>query len=353
MRFLQKTFLFFNRVGYKDISIFSRQLSSLISAGVPISTSLNIIADQTRNKTLKTAVEDIASSTIAGTQLSAAMSEHPNVFSNFYIQLVKTGEVSGTLDKTTLFLAEHTERAYKTYHKVKSALTYPIFVIVIFVAIFLGVFLFVIPSFVDVLEEAGTELPTITKIMITISELTKGYWFVPLIVLAGVLRFFFTQSGKLFWDRIQLKIPVLGRIFIYNNIYRFSESFFILLRGGVPIVDSLSIAQRIVGNHIYQDIIADVREGVVKGREVAPIFKQYEIVPSMLPQMISIGEKTGKLDELMEHVAKFYEEELNTLIENVTSLIQPVLIILLGLGVGTFVLGILLPIFTTLGGGGV
>ena len=352
LAFYAKNLSILDKVGHKDIAIFSRQFASLIGAGVPITTTLEIITTQIRNKRLREAMADISSSVSSGTSLSAAMSEHTNIFSSFYIQLVKTGEISGNLDKTMLFLAEHTERSYKTYHKVKGALTYPIFVIILFVVIFLAMFLFIVPNFVGILTEQGAEIPFLTQVMITISNLLKGYWFVPLIILAVGLRFFFTPQGRLFWDRVQLKIPVLGRIFIYSNVFRFAESFFILVRGGVPLVESLGITEKIVTNHIYQDIIVDVKEGVTRGKAISPIFATHPEVPLMVSQMIGIGERTGKLDGMVEHLAKFYEEELNDLIDTATGLIQPVLIVFLGVGVFIFLLGVLLPIYNTLGSGG-
>lgn len=352
LAFYAKNLAILDRVGHKDIAIFSRQFASLIAAGVPMIGALDMLTAQIRNKRLREAMGDIASSVSSGTSLSAAMNEHTDIFSSFFIQLVKTGEISGNLDKTMLFLADHTERSYKTYHKVKGALTYPIFVIILFVAIFLGMFLFIVPQFVGILTEQGAEIPFLTKVMITISDLLKGYWFVPLIALGVGLRLIFTPQGKSFWDRIQLRIPVLGRIFIYSNVFRFAESFYILVRGGVPLVESLSITEKIVSNHIYQEIIVDVKEGVMRGKAIAPIFATHPEVPLMVSQMIDIGERTGKLDGMVEHLAKFYEEELSDLIDTATSLIQPVLIVFLGLGVFLFLLGVLLPIYTTLGSGG-
>ena len=351
LAFYARNLALFDRVSSKDIAVFSRQFASLISAGVPMTSSLSILTSQIRNKRLRAAMADISSSVSSGTSLSAAMSEYSKIFSQFYIQLVKAGEVSGNLDKSMLFLADHTERSYKTYHKVKSALTYPIFVIILFIAIFLGMFLFIVPNFVGILTEQGADIPFLTQVMITISDLVKGYWFVPLIALGVGLRFVFTPQGRMLWDRVQLRIPVLGRIFIYSNIFRFAESFFILVRGGVPLVEALGITEKIVTNHIYQDIIKDVKEGVTRGKSIAPIFAIHPEVPSMVSQMIAIGERTGKVDGMTEHLAKFYEEELNDLIDTATSLIQPVLIVFLGLGVFLFLLGVLLPIYNTLGSG--
>ena len=352
LAFYAKSISILNKVGYKDIAVFSRQFASLIGAGVPMTTTLSILTTQVRNKRLRNAMADISSSVSSGTSLSAAMSEYSDIFSSFYIQLVKTGEISGNLDKTMLFLAEHTERSYKTYHKIKGALTYPVFVIILFIAIFLGMFLFIVPNFVDILTQQNADVPFLTQVMITISDLIKGYWFVPLIFLAVGLRFVFTPQGKSFWDKIQIKIPVLGRIFIYSNAFRFAESFFILTRGGVPLVESLSITEKIVSNHIYQDIITDVKEGVMRGKAIAPTFAAHPEMPLMVSQMIAIGERTGKLDSMTEHLAKFYEEELNDLIDNATALIQPIIIVFLGIGVFLFLLGVLLPIYSTFSSGG-
>lgn len=346
--FYQKNIALFNNVKAKDLAVFSRQLSSLISAGVPLSTAIDMLKDQNSSKVLQEALSDVASTINSGSTLSAALEEYPNIFSTFYVQLVKAGEVSGNLNQTMLFLADHTERAYKTYSKIKSALSYPVFVIIVFIAIFFGVFLFVIPSFVSVLTENDTEIPPITKVMITLSDLTKGYWFVPLIFMAIFIRLFFTPTGKQAWERFQLKIPLIGKIFLYSNIFKFSESFFILLRGGVPIIESLGISEKVVGNHIYREILAEVRDSVAKGRQVGTELAKHPEMPPLVANMVSIGEQTGKLDTMVEHIADFYEDELTGLISSLTTMIQPVIIVFLGGGVFIFILGVMLPIFSTL-----
>ncbi|MEX0916558.1 MAG: type II secretion system F family protein, partial [Candidatus Spechtbacterales bacterium] len=341
----------FRRVNTKDLAAFSRQLSVLFQSDVPLVESLNTLALQTTSEYLKDALRDVASSVDSGTSFSDSLARYEDIFSNFYVQMVKAGEVSGKLDEVLTYLADHTERTYYTNSKIKGAMAYPAFVLVAFTFIGAGMLIFVVPQLTSMLTQSGAELPLITRIIIGLSTFLQTFWYAILALIGGggfgLWQFLKTPDGVAFWDKLQLDIPVFGRIFSNVYIYRFTESLAMLIRGGVPITDALSISGNIVGNTVYKKMIHEARDRVVQGEEIAPVLNNYPEMPKLVTQMISVGEQTGKLEGILDNVSKFYEQEVATSVDSITSLIEPILIVMLGLGVMALVLGILLPIYNT------
>jgi type IV pilus assembly protein PilC len=342
---------FFQRVSTKDLAAFSRQLSVLFQSDVPLVESLNTLASQTTSDYLKDALRDVASSVDSGTTFSDSLARYEDIFSNFYVQMVKAGEASGKLDEVLTYLADHTERSHYTNSKIKGAMAYPVFVLVAFSFVGVGMLIFVVPQLTSILTQSGAELPLITRIIIGLSTFFQDFWYAILGLLIaggfGLWRFLNTQDGTAFWDKLQLQIPVFGRIFSNVYIYRFTESLAMLIRGGVPIAEALSISGNIVGNTVYKEMIHEARDRVVQGEEIAPVLSNYPEMPKLVTQMISVGEQTGKLEGILDNVSKFYEQEVTTSVDSITSLIEPILIVILGLGVMGLVLGILLPIYNT------
>lgn len=341
----------FRRVSSKDLAAFSRQLSVLFQSDVPLVESLNTLASQTTSEYLQEALREVAASVDSGTTFSDSLARYEDIFSNFYVQMVKAGEASGKLDEVLTYLADHTERSHYTNSKIKGAMAYPAFVLIAFAFVGVGMLVFVVPQLTSVLSQSGAQLPLITRIIMGLSAFFQSFWYVILgLVVAcgiGLWQFIRTPDGRMFWDKLQLQIPVLGRIVSNVYIYRFTESLAMLIRGGVPIAEALSISGNIVGNTVYKSMIHEARDRVVQGEEIAPVLSNYPQMPKLVTQMISVGEQTGKLEGILDNVSSFYQAEVNTSVDSITSLIEPILIVLLGLGVLALVLGILLPIYNT------
>ena len=351
--FYAKNIKFFQRVTTKDLVIFSREVSVMVSSGVSLLDSINIITDQTTSQYFRTALKDVASSIDSGMQFSEALGKYPDIFSPFYIEMVKAGEISGSLESVLLYLADYTEENYRVKKKVKGAMTYPAFVIVVFVAIGLGVFIFIIPQLVSLIAERGEELPALTKIMMGISDLLRGYWYALLggfiVITALIVNFIKTPNGRVLFDKALFKMPIISRVVMFINVNQFLESMHILIKGGIPITESLRISSNVVSSSLYKDMIEDIRKQVVEGNRMAPVLATYEeIVPPLLTRMFSAGEETGKLVNILESLSKFYGEELAEILDNVSSIIQPILIVCLGAGVFIFMISVLMPIYSAM-----
>jgi type IV pilus assembly protein PilC len=343
---------FFDRVGGKDIAVFSRQLSVLFEADVPLISSLYTLAEQTSSHHLREAILEIATNVDGGAPFSDSLAQYPDIFSNFYVQMVKAGEASGKLDEVLGFLAVHAEREYHTNSKIRGAMMYPAFVISAFVIIGALMLFFVIPQLLEVLTQTKGELPIMTRAIIWASNFTRNYWHISLVAFAaavvGAFQYLKTPSGKRAWQELQLRIPAFKELAQKIYVFRFAESFGMLIRGGVPVARSLDISANIVGNVVYHDIIKEAQERVTRGEDIGTTLARYPEMPKLVSQMVSVGERTGKLDSILDNIARFYEEEVNTAIDNITSLIEPIMIVVLGVFVGLLVAGILLPIYTSI-----
>lgn len=345
---------FFDRVGAKDLAVFSRQLSILFSADVPLIEGLHTLASQSKNIKLQEVLGEIGADIDSGTAFSAALAKHEDVFSNFYVQMVRGGEAAGKLSEVLDSLAEHTEREFHTMSKLRGALIYPAFVLSAFVVAGSGMMIFILPQLVEVLLQSGAELPLLTRVIIGISDFMRNFWYLALFMgLGAPLGIWWlitkTEEGRELWSRVQLRVPVVGELFRRVYIYRFAESLGMLSAGGVPISESLKITADIMGNGIYKEIILETRRKVIRGERISTTLAEHPEIPGMVTQMIAVGEKAGKLSSVLENLSSFYRKEIDTMVDTLTALIEPILILFMGLGVGLLVAGIMLPIYSSIG----
>ncbi len=336
-------------VKHRDLVLFSRQLSTLISARVPIIQALRILEEQISGKYLLSIVKDLISSVENGESLSLAMSKHDKVFSNVYTSLVKSGEASGSLDKSFNYLAAQLEKDYELRGKVKSALTYPTFIMAALFIVGTLMFKFVLPKLTAVLEEQGGNLPAISVALISFTKFFGQYWWVVLLGAAGLILFFryyiSTAAGRYQWDRLKIHFPIIGDIFKKIYLSRFARNLSTLVIGGIPIIKAIQIVSEVVNNVIYRDILVDTMAKVTAGKSISEGLMGHPEFPSIVTQMVRVGEQTAQLDDILDKLASFYEKEVDNKVATLTTLLEPIIMVILGIGVGLLVAGILLPIY--------
>lgn len=343
----------FNPFGHsvknKELVMFSRQLATLISARVPILQSLRILQEQIDSKYLLSVVKDIIVTIENGESLSASMAKHDEVFNNVYVSLVKSGEASGSLDRSLVYLADQLEKDYELRGKVKSAMTYPLFVLSALVVVMGLMFKFVLPNLTSVLKEQGGSLPPITVALIVFTDFFNHYWWALFLVIAGVIfgiRFYVnTPLGSRQLDIIKLRFPIIGAIFTKIYLARFARNLSTLVKGGIPIIKSLEIVSDIIGNSIYRDILLDTISNIEAGKTISDGLTGHKEFPNLVTQMVKVGEQTAQLDDILGKLAVFYEKEVDTTVSTLTTLLEPLIMIILGIGVGVLVAGILMPIY--------
>lgn len=339
----------FNRVSPKEIVLFSRQLATLIDSKVPIIQALKILQQQVSSAKLQKIITEITTKVENGDSLSSAISLYPKVFSSLYINLVRAGELSGTLDESLSYLANQLERDFDLRSKVIGALTYPAFIVFALLVVGFLMFIYVLPPLVSVLKESSVTLPITTRILIGTTNFMQSFWWLVLGLLIGIivgLRLYTrTPAGRYTVDYIKIKLPVFGRLFKDIYMARFARNLSTLLAGGIPIVKSLEAVAAIVGNEVYREIILESSRQVRSGKSIALTLSERQEVPPIVSQMTQIGESTGKLYEILDKLASFYEKEVEAVLRVLTTLIEPMIMILLGLAVAIMVAGILLPIY--------
>jgi type IV pilus assembly protein PilC len=347
---ISKFLLAINRVSLKDLVIFFRQFSVMVSANVTVVESLRILVEQTENIKLKVIISEIADEVDSGSRLSDAFGKRPEVFSEFYINVIRSGETSGKLDQVLNYIADEAESDYNMMAKIRGAMLYPLFIIVGLLTVGVLMMIFVIPQLVSVLKESETELPLTTQILINTSNFLQSYWW-SLLVLILVFVLFYkyayqTEQGKIIIDKIKLQLPVFGKLLSMIYVVRFTKSMSTLITSGVTITKSLEITSRIVGNRVYYDLIAETCKQVEDGSSISSVFSQSAYVPKMVSQMMIIGEETGKLDMILAKIADFYNKEISNMTANLTVLLEPIIITTIGIGVGIMVAGIILPMYS-------
>lgn len=337
------------RVSEKMIAVFTRQLATMIDAGLPLVQSLDILATQQDNKTFKQVLMSVKDDVESGSTFAAALGRHPKIFDNLYVNLVVAGEEGGILDNILLRLSNYIEKAVALKKKVKSALVYPIAILAVAVIVVGILMIFVIPTFEKMFSSAGQSLPLLTLIIVTMSRLMKKY--VLFLVVGFILfvfmirRYYKTDGGRRNIDRFLLGVPVFGMLFRKIAIARFSRTLSTLVSSGVPILDSLNIVAKTAGNQIVQDAIMSARSSISEGETIAEPLSRADVFPPMVTQMISVGESTGSLDTMLGKIADFYDDEVDTTVATLTSLLEPFLMIFLGATIGTIVVAMYLPIF--------
>jgi len=340
---------FGKKVQQRSIAIFTRQLATMIDAGLPLVQSLEILASQQDNKIFKGILREIREDVEGGSTFAGALKKHPGVFNDLYTNLVVAGEEGGILDNILNRLANYIEKAEALKKKVKSALVYPSVIITVAVAVVMILMIFVIPVFEQMFSSAGQNLPLPTLIVVMISKFVRKYVFI--VVPALILGFFLlrkyhqTESGKILMDRFLLKAPVFGELFRKIAVARFSRTLGTLVSSGVPILDGLNIVSKTAGNKVIETAILNARASIREGETIAEPLGRSNIFPPMVIQMISVGESTGALDSMLTKIAEFYEDEVDVAVGNLTSMLEPLLMIFLGVVIGGVVIAMYLPIF--------
>lgn len=352
--FFSKPLAIFNRVKPRDIVILSRQLSTLFEAKVPVLTSLNLLAGETENPALREKMSVLLDDIQGGSSISEAMSKQPDVFSKFFVNMVRSGEESGKLDEVFSYLASYLERNYELASKARSALIYPIFVLVAFFGVLVLMLTVIIPKLSVILKETGQELPIYTKAIIAVSDLLINYGiFVLIALIVGAISVWYylrTGQGKAGFARFQLSIPYVGVLYRKLFIGRMLDNFETLLSSGVSVIRTLELTADVIDSEIFRQILTESIEAVKGGSSISESLSRYEDIPGLVVQMIRVGEETGKLAFVLKTLSRFYKKEVDTAIETLMSLIEPALIIVLGLGVGLLVAGILGPIYNITAG---
>lgn len=345
-----KLLMLINPISGKDLVIFARQFSVMISANVTVVESLLILIDQTDNISLKNMLSEIAFEVDSGAFLSDAFSKRPKVFSDFFVNIIRSGESSGKLDEVLDYLADETEKSYDMNAKVKGAMIYPVFILVALVCVALVLLIFVIPNLTSMLTESGMELPWATKVIIGASTFLKSYFILVAIAATGIaflIKFYLkTYSGRRNFDIIKLKLPVFGVLFKYIYLMRFTRSLSTLLKGGVTITRALEITAEVVGNIIYKELILGTLESINDGNPFSTVMENSNYIPKMVPQMISVGEKTGKIDTVLDRVTNFYSRESSNMLDNLSKLMEPLIMVIMGIGVGIMVAAIIMPMYS-------
>lgn len=342
--------LFKQKISTKDIVVFSRQVSTLFQAGVSALKAFRLLAQENENKTLQEQLLGVADDIEGGISLSEALSKRPNLFSNFYVNMVKAGEESGKLNEVFLFLADYLDREYEMSQKIKKALTYPSFVIGTFFAIMIGMLTFVIPKMTALFADSGAKLPLVTVIVVFISNLFVKYWLVTFPIIAVLIFIFYkwskTEDGATALDDFSTKVPVIKTLQQRIFLQRFADNMNTMLSNGVPIVKALDITASIIENRVYREVAKRVSQKVQVGKSLSKALYEEPLVPNILIQMVHIGEETGELVYILKNLAEFYRRELETTIDTMIGLIEPAMIVSLGLGVGVLVSAVLLPMYS-------
>jgi len=336
-------------VKLKDLAVFSRQFATMVNSGLPILRALAILGDQTENKELQKVMVQVRLDVEQGQSLSGAMGRSPKAFSDLYVAMVKAGETGGVLDNVLLRLADNIEKEVELRRKVKSAMTYPVVVVMLVGLIMSAMLLFVVPQFKSIYAQLGGTLPLPTQILLTASNAVRSYWYVFALFLFGMSfafrRYKRTDRGRAQMDAVKLKIPVFGGLFHKTALARFSSTLGMLLRSGVPILQALDIVADTVNNKVISSAVGDVQGAVREGESMAKPLSRHSVFPPMVVQMLAVGEETGAVDTMLDKVAEFYNAEVTASVDALTSLIEPLMIAIVGGAVGAAVIALYMPMF--------
>lgn len=340
-------------VSQKELSIFFRELATLIEAKVPIVQSLAAIEDQTRNRYLRIVIKEIKDDVQEGTPFSESLEKHPLVFSDLIVSIAKAGEVSGNLQRAVTFIADSIEKNYQLNSKIRSALLYPSFVVVVAIIIGFLTVTFILPKLTDIIKDLDIAIPWYTRAIMFVGDFMASYWWAVLIVIFGAIGGFIyyikTEAGSREWDQIKIKLPVFGGLIRSIYLARFSDNLSLMIVAGIPIVRALIVVSEVVNNSVYRAVILRSADEVKTGGRINTVFARSAIIPPIVSQMIRIGEETGKLGDVLKSVTRFYEQEVDKTARNLTTMIEPILIVILGIGVAILVFAILLPIYDIAG----
>jgi type IV pilus assembly protein PilC len=340
---------FGGKVKQKDVAVLSRQFATMINSGLSLIRALHILEEQTESQKLRETTKSVRTDVERGASLAQALSRHPKVFSRLYVAMVKAGETGGVLDRVLLSLASTIEKQVELKRKIKSAMTYPVAVFAIVIIIVTAMLLFVVPMFEELYSELGGQLPLPTRLLLAVSGFVGK--FAPFIIVAeviaawGLRRWVATDKGRAVWDSLKLRIPVFGKLIHKTAITRFCRTLSVLLRSGVPVLESLEITSETVGNTVLARAVKDTQEAVKSGEAIATPLAAHPVFPPMVVQMLAVGEETGAVDDMLERVADFYDQEIEATVDALTSLLEPLLIVVMGATVGGMVVALYMPMF--------
>jgi len=341
------------KVQLRDLSVFNRQLSVMFNAGLPITQGLGILAHQQKNKYFAEALGDIRKEVEAGSNLSNALRKYPNIFNELYTSMIQAGEASGNLDTILLRLSQYIEGMARLVGRVKSAMAYPIAVVVIAVVITAVIMIKVVPIFQDMFKNLGAALPMPTQIVITISQFLQDNFFVLIIVMIlsayGLRVYGKTYKGKRVYDRIKLKMPVFGDLLLKVGVARVTRTLETLLNSGVEIIEAMTITAKTAGNSIIEDAVLKSRSSVQEGKPLGQSWEEMKLFPFMVTQMVAVGEQTGALSNMLGKIADFYDEEVSQSVEALVALMEPIMILVLGGLVGGIIVAMYMPMFDIIG----
>jgi len=345
---------FFGRISQKDLVLFSRQLSIMFGSKVTLVESLRTLASQTKNSDFREKIIKISDEVEGGTTFSSTLSKYPKFFSPFYVAMVKSGEASGKLSEVLDYLAEHLEREYHLLSRIKGAMIYPALIFFVVLMVLALMAFFVMPQLTEVLKEKGQELPVITQIAMAFADFLRKWGLIFILILVVLIivafRYYKTKAGKEFFDKNFLKLPLIGSFFKLVYLSRFAENLSTLISSGLPIAQCLEITGKIVGNSVYQRIIFQARDEVRRGTPISQVLTRFpEVFPQVFTQMILVGERTGTLDKTLMNLVSFYQKEIERTAENLPAVLEPLLIVFLGVVVGGLVAAFLLPLYQMVG----
>lgn len=333
----------------RDVVVFTRQLATMIDAGLPIVQCLDVLAQQSPNKKLRNVIRDLKEQVEAGSTFTDALRKHPKLFDDLYVNMCAAGEVGGILDNILNRLASYTEKALKLKAKIKGAMIYPATIITVAVGVTAVLLIFVIPVFAELFASFGQALPAPTQFVINLSNFTIAYaHYMAAVVIAATVacrQMYKTEAGRLAFDNLFLQLPVFGDLIRKSSVARFTRTLSTLVSSGVPILDALAITARTSGNKVVERAVLQTRVSISEGRTIAEPLQQSKVFPPMVCQMISVGETTGALDAMLSKIADFYEEEVDNAVANLTALMEPLVILFLGIIIGGLVISMYLPIF--------
>lgn len=340
---------FLNKVSFNDLVMATRQLATMIEAGLVLSEALDILVEQQSNKRFKQVLSEVSRDVKSGLEFAVALKKHPDVFPQLYSNLIRAGESSGKLDTTLKQMAANLEKEREFRSRIRGALIYPIIIVVMMIVVMLVMLIFVIPRLTSLYTQSNIELPLPTKILIFVSGAFTNYWWLMLaFLIAGIFGFrkwVATSRGRFQFDALILKIPVAGKVVQGTTLTEFTRTFGLLTTSGIPLLDALSIVSSVISNTVYRKALEDTFRGVERGLSFSAQVDAVGVFPRIIPQMFRVGEETGKIDEVSFKLAEYFESETDHLVKNLTVVIEPVVLVVLGIGVAFLVLSIILPIY--------
>jgi len=342
--------LFTKKVSAKDKAVFSRQLATMLSAGLSLTKAINILIKQAKNDRIKQVFTEIYRDLEEGFSFSSALSKHPEMFDRVYVSVVSSGESTGRLDAVLTELADEVENDNAFVNKVKGSLYYPVFIFFVLIVAGILLMIFVVPKLQSIFDSAGENLPFATKLLIGVSNFIIGWWWILLVLVIGIVIFLRywtqTESGKMFFDTLKIKTPGLKTIFEGVAMYRFTRVLSMLISSGVPLLDALKIGSAVVDNMIYEEAVMEVVHQVEKGVSLSTQLLKDDTFPSLIGNMVAVGEETGELDKVLVKVSKYYEESTSDLTKAISTIVEPAVLVLVGLGVAFMVFAIYLPLYS-------